>query len=72
MPLEQLDGVLTTKIDVWALGCILVQFVTGEEPYTGITNEMAISYALFEGVTPLKHALSKYGEFSKRGGVLYR
>ena len=43
MPFEQLDCVLTTKCDIWALGCILLQFVTGEEPFAGVTNEIAVS-----------------------------
>jgi len=51
-----LDCVLTTKIDVWALGCILLQFVTGEEPFAGVLNEIAVSIQLFDGVSPLAHA----------------
>jgi serine/threonine protein kinase len=43
MPPEQLDGFLTTKIDIWALGCILIYFITGEEPYEGVINEIAVS-----------------------------
>jgi serine/threonine protein kinase len=39
MPPEQLDEQLNTKIDVWALGCILLQMVAGRVPYWGIQND---------------------------------
>jgi serine/threonine protein kinase len=36
---EQLDGILTSKIDIWAFGCVLLEILTGKPPYSGITNE---------------------------------
>ena len=30
---EQLDGVLTHKVDIWAFGCVLLEMVTGLAPY---------------------------------------
>lgn len=39
---EQLDEQLNTKIDIWALGCVLLQLVTGKAPFEGITNEFKI------------------------------
>ena len=29
MPPEQLDGVLTSKVDIWAFGCVLLELITG-------------------------------------------
>jgi serine/threonine protein kinase len=42
MPPEQFDGVLNTKIDIWALGCILIQMITGKPPYFGSNTEQTI------------------------------
>lgn len=42
MPPEQFDEQLTQKIDVWALGCILVQMLSGKLPYHGLVNEFKI------------------------------
>ena len=37
---EQLDGTLTNKIDVWAFGCVLLEIMTGKEPYFELHNEL--------------------------------
>ena len=29
------DHILNTRIDVWALGCVLLQIITGKLPYEG-------------------------------------
>ena len=26
---EQLDGLLTSKVDIWALGCVIMEMITG-------------------------------------------
>ena len=39
MPPEQLDGVLTSKVDIWAFGCVLLELITGQEPYPDMINE---------------------------------
>lgn len=30
------------KIDIWALGCVLLEFATGITPYEDVTNEMTL------------------------------
>jgi serine/threonine protein kinase len=40
MPPEQLNGSLSFKTDIWAFGCVLLQFCTGLKPYDDITNEI--------------------------------
>ena len=62
MSKELLDCKLTNKIDVWALGCILLVMITGKQPYDGINNEWAISSKIFSGVTPLDYALEFWKE----------
>lgn len=62
MSKELLDCKLTNKIDVWALGCILLVMITGKQPYEGINNEWAISSKIFSGITPLDYALENWKE----------
>tara|TARA_B110000285_G_scaffold185814_1_gene210890 strand:- start:472 stop:861 length:390 start_codon:yes stop_codon:yes gene_type:complete len=33
---EQLGGILSFKSDIWAFGCILLEFLTGVQPYEGL------------------------------------
>ena len=33
---EQWEGHMTLNTDVWAFGCILFHFVTGNKPYDGL------------------------------------
>ena len=62
MPPEQLDGVMTSKVDIWAFGCVLLELITGKEPYSDMVNEFQISRKMFQGITPLKYALALKGE----------
>ena len=55
MAQEQLDCLLTAKIDIWALGCIMLQFVSGEEPYAGVNSELAVAHELCIGKSPMNH-----------------
>lgn len=59
MPPEQLDEQLNTKIDVWALGCILLQMITGKLPFSGLVNDFKI---MTEACTrgPLEYAMKNY------------
>ena len=54
---EQVDGKLSFKIDVWALGCVLLQFATGLMPFHKINNDMAVGLEIYRGMTPLEYAL---------------
>lgn len=56
---ELLDSKLTSKADVWAIGCVLLQFITGVLPFHGKANEISISMKIFSGVTPLEYARQK-------------
>ena len=40
---ELFDRKLTKKADIWAIGCILLQFITGKRPYHSYENEHAIT-----------------------------
>jgi len=40
---EQLDGLLTHKVDIWAFGCVLLEMATGLAPYQQVSNEFQIS-----------------------------
>ena len=53
---ELLDSTLTNKADVWAIGCITLQFITGVLPFHGKANEISISMKIMSGVTPLDYA----------------
>ena len=53
---ELMDSTLTNKADVWAIGCITLQFITGVLPFHGKANEISISMKIMSGVTPLDYA----------------
>ncbi|TNV81100.1 hypothetical protein FGO68_gene8698 [Halteria grandinella] len=40
---EQLDGMLSTKVDIWAVGCVMLEAITGKVPYFDVSNEFQIS-----------------------------
>lgn len=52
---EQVDGKLSFKIDVWAFGCVMMQFATGLMPFHKINNDMAVGLEIFRGSTPLEY-----------------
>ena len=56
---ELLDGKLSNKADVWAIGCVLLQFITGVLPFSGEQNEYAIMSKVISKVTPLDYAKMK-------------
>ena len=57
---ELFDRKLTKKADIWAIGCILLQMITGKRPYHGYPNEHAITRKLFlQRETPLNYAKKK-------------
>jgi len=47
MPPEQLNGILCLQTDIWAFGCVLLQFCTGLKPFNDIENEVAMSFKIF-------------------------
>lgn len=40
MPPEQLEGKLCFKVDIWAFGCVLLQFSNGVKPFEGIEQDV--------------------------------
>ena len=70
---ELFDRKLTKKADIWAIGCIILQFITGKRPYHGYPNEHAITRKLFlQKETPLDYAKKKMRHellgYDKKGG----
>lgn len=56
---EQLNGNLTFKTDIWAFGCVILQFCTGLKPYHDIDHDIvATMQLLYHKVSPLEYALS--------------
>jgi serine/threonine protein kinase len=44
-PESLLDGIFTTRSDVWSFGVVLYEIVTlGNQPYIGMDNQQVISY----------------------------
>ena len=57
---EQLDGKLSFKVDIWSLGCVLLEFATGLKPFSDIQNDAAVCMKIFQGTTPLDYALKNF------------
>jgi len=58
---EQLNGSLSFKSDIWAFGCVMLQFSTGRRPYDGIEMDIMCCLKINSGDTPLEHALKNFG-----------
>jgi eukaryotic-like serine/threonine-protein kinase len=43
---EQLDGKAGFETDVYALGCVLFQMISGELPYTGTTEQVMVGHMM--------------------------
>lgn len=52
------------SMDIWSLGCVILEMATGMRPWAGIDNEWAIMYKIAQGNQP--HLPSK-GELSELG-----
>lgn len=61
MPPEQLDEQLNTRIDIWALGCVILHMITGKIPFDGLSNEFRI-YRELQMRTPLEYAQKHFSE----------
>ena len=57
---EQLDGKLSFKCDIWALGCVLLQFSTGVKPFEDVASEVVMCLKIFQGCSPLDYALENF------------
>ena len=53
---ELIDSKLTSKADVWAIGCLILQLITGVLPFHGMNNDIQISMRIISEVTPLAYA----------------
>lgn len=51
---------MTFKVDIWSLGCVLLEFATGLKPFPDIQNDAAICMKIFQGQSPLDYALKKF------------
>lgn len=58
------------SIDVWSLGCVILEMSTGRRPWASLDNEWAIMYNIAQGnppQLPSREQLSEQGiEFLKR------
>ena len=55
---EQLHGAICPKIDIWAIGCIILYFITGMEPYIGVPEEDVIDMICVRQISPLDHLIT--------------
>jgi serine/threonine protein kinase len=37
---EQMDGQISLKSDIWAFACVILEFVTGQQPYDGMSDDL--------------------------------
>jgi len=49
---EQLFDQLSPRIDVWSLGCVMLQMITGKTPYQGVDHPSN----LLSQMSPLAYA----------------
>ena len=52
---EQFDDVMSSKLDIWQFGCLLLEMITGREPYCGLRNDFAMLKLQNDGISPLEH-----------------
>lgn len=57
-------------VDIWSLGCVILEMVTGRRPWANLDNEWAIMYNIAQGnppMLPTQEQLSPAGiDFLKR------
>ena len=57
---EQFDGKISLKTDIWAFGCILLEFATGLQPYADVKDENLIPILVSEKkISPLDYAIKE-------------
>lgn len=52
---EQFDDIMSSKLDIWQFGCLLLEMITGKEPYCGLKNDFAMLKLQNDGISPLDH-----------------
>lgn len=58
MPPEHSMHILTSRFDIWSLGCVLLQILSGKEPFYGVKEEFQIhNYLFVKKLTPLSYLL---------------
>ena len=56
---EQFDGKISLKTDVWAFGCILMEFATGLRPYHQVPEERIPVLVSEQKISPLDYAITE-------------
>lgn len=51
-------------VDVWSLGCVILEMATGRRPWASLDNEWAIMYNIAQGNPP---QLPSYDQLSSQG-----
>lgn len=55
---EEFNGKISLKSDVWAFGCVLLELITGLEPFSDIEEEAELCNTLLvKRISPLEYAL---------------
>jgi len=62
---EVLVGDYNSKVDIWSLGCVVLECATGRKPWSNLDNEWAIMFHI--GVTTKHPPLPEPGQLSELG-----
>lgn len=49
-------------VDVWSLGCVILEMVTGRRPWSNLDNEWAIMYNIAQGNPPQLPGIDQLSE----------
>ncbi|KAF2716646.1 SSK2 MAP kinase [Polychaeton citri CBS 116435] len=49
-------------VDIWSLGCVVLEMATGDRPWAALDNEWAIMYNIAQGNSPSMPALDQLSE----------
>ena len=53
-----MDGQISLKSDIWAFGCVMLEFCTGQQPYDGMSDDLTIvDHICTKKISPFDYAL---------------